>query len=667
VDKNFGQETEPQASTRTAGSAVETTVAVEFIRQLHARTKGDVELRALPSKDRVLTRKPGEIAAFLARHSGENLYFGAATRVGGGTAAHCRELPALFCDVDDVDADDERRIESFVPAPSIVNATGGGRHVLWLLDPPLDAHDPRAVPILRGLAAAIGADPACAEIARVLRVPGTFNHKPKYDPPRPVFTLREDWSRRHTIGDFAEFLARGSTNGNGARHGAAPPIEDIIPEGQRRTKLLSVAGSMRRRGAQTEEILAALRVMNARRCKPPLAESDLADLAEDVASRYMPNLDAEPPESVVADADAVALPDMPETVLDGRLGEILRSRMRDFPIAYAWPALLAAASVRVAPHGSALRTNLNVAVVGPVGTGKTQAIERARRWLGVGGDRVATLKAGSAEELLDKLGDQSGGSLLLCPDELSHLLEKAQLAGASFAYVLNSLFYSDGETLTIAHGKVVNFNCRLSIVGGIIDDKFDDSFGSATTGGLYDRFLFGQCPSGFEYLWRPVEGSPACAQDFELPCVSPDVWEARDEIANREQVRPRILEIALRSAFLCAAADGRAALRAADLAPAWELARYQARVRLLLQPNAGKNFEGRVAHKILTYLERHAPRGEWIAWRKVRRDTRADDYGPPLAERTLHAMCFGGTIEEMTDTVGKGQKRRLIRLAGESS
>ena len=42
------------------------------------------------------------------------------------------------------------------------------------------------------------------------------------------------------------------------RIGAAPPVEEIIPEGKRRQAMLSVAGSMRRRGLTGAEILAAL-------------------------------------------------------------------------------------------------------------------------------------------------------------------------------------------------------------------------------------------------------------------------------------------------------------------------------------------------------------------------------------------------------------------------
>jgi hypothetical protein len=95
----------------------------------------------------------------------------------GGKAKHCRELSALFADVDSNDEDTFKRIESFPLEPSIVNFSGGGYHIFWLLDQSIDPRDPHVVPFLEGISFALEADPTCAEIARVLRVPGTFNHK----------------------------------------------------------------------------------------------------------------------------------------------------------------------------------------------------------------------------------------------------------------------------------------------------------------------------------------------------------------------------------------------------------------------------------------------------------------------------------------------------------
>lgn len=77
----------------------------------------------------------------------------------------------------------------------------------------------------------------------------------------------------------------------------APPIGDVIPEGQRESTLLSLAGSMRRRGSSPKAIAAALHVEN-ERCQPPLATSDIERMAKSVG-RYAPAAD-----------DNRAIPDM---------------------------------------------------------------------------------------------------------------------------------------------------------------------------------------------------------------------------------------------------------------------------------------------------------------------------------------------------------------------
>ncbi|MFM9995529.1 MAG: DUF3987 domain-containing protein [Phycisphaerales bacterium] len=62
---------------------------------------------------------------------------------------------------------------------------------------------------------------------------------------------------------------------------------DVSPEGKRNDVLTSLAGSMRRRGMKHEEIFAALKAVNAGRCKPPLDESEVEKIAQSV-SRYAP-------------------------------------------------------------------------------------------------------------------------------------------------------------------------------------------------------------------------------------------------------------------------------------------------------------------------------------------------------------------------------------------
>lgn len=67
--------------------------------------------------------------------------------------------------------------------------------------------------------------------------------------------------------------ASASTNGNTAAN-----IPDVIPEGQRRAAMLTVAGKLKRAGLSGDEILPTLQKMN-ERCRPPLDEQELASVA----------------------------------------------------------------------------------------------------------------------------------------------------------------------------------------------------------------------------------------------------------------------------------------------------------------------------------------------------------------------------------------------------
>jgi len=84
-----------------------------------------------------------------------------------------------------VDADTPESItalESFTPRPSMIVASGSGRHAYWSLWPPAGIEAIERAN--RRLAHALGADSACVDAARILRPPGTFNHKS--EKPKPV-------------------------------------------------------------------------------------------------------------------------------------------------------------------------------------------------------------------------------------------------------------------------------------------------------------------------------------------------------------------------------------------------------------------------------------------------------------------------------------------------
>lgn len=75
------------------------------------------------------------------------------------------------------------------------------------------------------------------------------------------------------------FLKKGSI------HKIAPPLPEIIREGERDMLLTSLAGSMRRRDASPRAILEALRIENASRVRPPLDDEQLQKIARSIGAK----------------------------------------------------------------------------------------------------------------------------------------------------------------------------------------------------------------------------------------------------------------------------------------------------------------------------------------------------------------------------------------------
>jgi hypothetical protein len=116
------------------------------------KSKGLVELRALPSKSRLFVNPAdrAQIQDFLDEHAGQNLYFGVATRLamGDGRLANCGDLWALFVDIDfksTSEAAARKLLDAFPVRPSIVVFTGGGLHPYFLLRTVVDPTRGRAV------------------------------------------------------------------------------------------------------------------------------------------------------------------------------------------------------------------------------------------------------------------------------------------------------------------------------------------------------------------------------------------------------------------------------------------------------------------------------------------------------------------------------------------
>lgn len=164
-------------------------------------------------------------------NAGWDSYIGAIPRVRpGGKAEDCTPTTSvLFADVDAKHLDG-RKMSALLAlgrssiTPSIVVDSGNGMHAWWLLQHPVQFD--LAAQVMKGLASAIGGD-AVYDAPRVLRLPGTHNHKS--NPPKPVRLLHFEPQRRYRFSDFDNYLPVPSVPRDTHRP-STPRNYDLLPD-----------------------------------------------------------------------------------------------------------------------------------------------------------------------------------------------------------------------------------------------------------------------------------------------------------------------------------------------------------------------------------------------------------------------------------------------------
>jgi len=91
----------------------------------------------------------------------------------------------------------------------------------------------------------------------------------------------------------------------------ASVLSDSIGRGGRNSTMISLAGALRRRGCDAYEILPTLKAVNARRCDPPLKDTELRRIAQSV-ERYEPDQLAQAMTEDWAGQDSMEKPRGPE-------------------------------------------------------------------------------------------------------------------------------------------------------------------------------------------------------------------------------------------------------------------------------------------------------------------------------------------------------------------
>jgi Bifunctional DNA primase/polymerase, N-terminal len=459
--------------------------------------------------------------------------------------------------------------------------------------------------------------------------------------------------------------------------------------------MLTQAGRLRAMGLPVDLIETNLLYLTHEFCAGPIDDSKVKAMARSVGP-YAPGTPSigtttiggrlpgesvvevsEPEEIKLASLQDVEVLGMPDDIVpDCRLGEIFRDRMSHlFPIDYGWLSLIHCAGVLVPPSprngliasDSDDLTNLYTALVGPTGSGKSASWTYARQCLGINSEtkNFYDVKAGSAETLFKKIQEEQrtgtfGDQLLLDVDEYSHLFKKIGIDGASFASILTSGFYKKIQNVLIGGGKDVSINCAISWIGGIVSEEFEDLFGSSTIGGLYDRFMFGVCPTEFRLAYQKFQGPAAIVNPVAVD-IDPSVYEATAAWRKDHPEFSREQEIATRFAKISASFDGRRTLYGKDMEGApLQFAIEQNRIRSFLKPNPGDTPDAKIANAVISLLQRKTKPGEWMTLGQIKYgvNTFRMKLGPNVLERALNSLSRQEDIECVN---GKGRSK-LIRL-----
>lgn len=255
-----------------------------FFQKILSLTKHDMEMRAIPSSRRIFTRDLNNIEKFIEENKNDNLYFGVYTREGGGRKEHVKEIYCYFADIDFKNypggkAEARERLNAFINStglkPTFIIHSGNGLHVYWFLNYVIE-QSLKVEAILRGIAKHLGADISVCELARILRIPGTYNRK-KNDKKTVTILEHNDVSYNPEI--FNQFEDKDDLKNNDS-------LKDLyrgVPDGQRNVSLTRLIGSLVNDGLSYDECLEFAYQWNERN-NPP--ETDFKEIERTVRSIF---------------------------------------------------------------------------------------------------------------------------------------------------------------------------------------------------------------------------------------------------------------------------------------------------------------------------------------------------------------------------------------------
>ena len=204
----------------------------------------------------------------------------------------------------------------------------------------------------------------------------------------------------------------------------------------------------------------------------------------------------------------------------------------------------------------------------------------------------------------------------------------------------------------------------------MVDTKVQECFGASSTGGFYDRFLFGVCPTNNTFSYQPFNYANSALNDVLISIkpvrvkIDAGVWKLVNAWRRQDPDLGRTLEVTVRCAAIIASFDQRETLFAEDIEKMRPFLEYQKRARNLITPNPGVNSSAEMCNAIRGWLNTHASKGEWVTQRSLKKGicSQLDRLGAQIYVGAVKALVSMDAIETTRKTNAGTRPSDLIRL-----
>ena len=153
----------------------------------------------------IAAQRTGDAAELIARQAiRTDVYVGGALRQGGRDGGKQAISGSHLLYIDHDHSLTQQRLARFQSPPTMEVASGtpGHRHLYWQLEE--RAPNEQVESANSRIERLLGGDSACVDVARILRPPGTLNHK--HDPPSPVGLLAHRPDARYKLAELLSAL-----------------------------------------------------------------------------------------------------------------------------------------------------------------------------------------------------------------------------------------------------------------------------------------------------------------------------------------------------------------------------------------------------------------------------------------------------------------------------